>query len=124
MAETADQHIAPKPGTDGVLAMGLGHILVAEKLHEEAWLTAHTVGWPQLRDRLADFPPARVAAITGLTEETIVSLAPLYGSCRTGLIKIADGVNRNVNGGQNVRAILPYLLSLVNTARARRWAGL
>ena len=49
-----DQHLAPKPGTDGVLAMGLAHVLVAEGLHDETWLMAHTIGWPQLRERLAE----------------------------------------------------------------------
>jgi anaerobic selenocysteine-containing dehydrogenase len=110
-AEGADWHLAPLPGSDGVLALGLAHLLVAEGLHDEAWLEAHTVGWPALRERLADFPPARVAAATGLPEQDIVALARLYSSCRPGLIKIADGINRNRNGGQNVRAVccLPAL---------------
>jgi anaerobic selenocysteine-containing dehydrogenase len=110
-AGSADLHLAPRPGTDGVLAMGLAHVLVAEGLHDEAWLNAHAHGWPQFRERLAEYPPARVAAATGLAEEDVVGLARSYGSRRPGMIKIADGVNRNRNGGQNVRAIcaLPAL---------------
>ena len=54
------------PGTDGVLALGIAHVLVAENWHDEAWLAAHTVGWPQLRERLAEFPPERVARETRL----------------------------------------------------------
>jgi len=110
-AEGADWHLAPLPGSDGYLALGFAHVLVAEGLHDEAWLNAHTVGWPQLRERLADFPPERVAAKTGLAEEDIVRLARLYATIRPGLIKIADGINRNRNGGQNVRAVcaLPAL---------------
>jgi anaerobic selenocysteine-containing dehydrogenase len=110
-AKTADWHLAPLPGTDGALALGLAHVLVAERLHDKAWLDAHTVGWPSLRQRLAAFPPERVAAITGLPESAIRELARLYGALRPGLIKIADGINRNRNGGQNVRAIcaLPAL---------------
>ncbi|MBV9121754.1 MAG: molybdopterin-dependent oxidoreductase [Planctomycetes bacterium] len=110
-ARGADLHLAPLPGTDGVLALGLGHMLVAEGLHDEAWLEQHTIGWPMLRERLTQFPPERVAGITGLPRQAILDLARLYGSTRPGLIKIADGVNRNRNGGQNVRAIctLPAL---------------
>jgi anaerobic selenocysteine-containing dehydrogenase len=110
-AKSANQHLAPLPGSDGALALGMAHILVAENRHDEAWLNAHTVGWPQLRGRLAEFPPPRVAALTGLSEKDIVDLARLYGMRRPGLIKIADGINRNRNGGQNVRAIccLPAL---------------
>jgi anaerobic selenocysteine-containing dehydrogenase len=110
-ARGADLHLAPLPGTDGALALGLAHVLVAEGLHDEAWLAAHAVGWPELRCRVSEYPPARVAEITGLSADDVISLARLYGTVRPGLIKIADGLNRNRNGGQNVRAVccLPAL---------------
>src|SRR5262249_37261694 len=101
-ARGADWHLAPRPGTDGVLAMGLGHILVPEGLHEESWLETRAFGWSLLRERLAEYPPRRVADITGLAEADIVNLARMYGTRRPSLIKIADGINRNRNGGQNV----------------------
>jgi anaerobic selenocysteine-containing dehydrogenase len=110
-ARGADQHLAPLPGTDAALALGIGHLLVADNLHDEAWLEAQTVGWPALRERLGEYPPERVARITGLSEQAIRELARLYGSMRPGLIKIGDGINRNRRGGQTVRAIsmLPAL---------------
>jgi anaerobic selenocysteine-containing dehydrogenase len=104
-AQTANWHLAPWPGTDGALALGIGHLVVANRCHDEAWLQEHSVGWPELRERLAQFPPDRVAALTGLREEDVVELARLYGTVRPGLIQIADGINRNRHGGQNVRAI-------------------
>jgi anaerobic selenocysteine-containing dehydrogenase len=110
-AKSADWHLAPLPGSDGALALGLAHVIVAEGRHDEAWLAAHTVGWPELRARLEDYPPERVAALTGLAESDVVALARLYAGSRPALIKIADGLNRNRNGGQNVRAVcvLPAL---------------
>ena len=104
-AKGAAWHLAPLPGTDGALALGLAHVIVAEGWHDEAWLAAHTAGWPQLRARLADYPPERVAEITGLSVLDIVELARLYAAEKPGLIKIADGLQRNHNGGQTVRAI-------------------
>ncbi len=107
----ADWHIAPKPGSDGALALGMAHVIIRDELHDEAWLREHTAGWPALRERLQAYPPARVAAICGLTEEIIVELAHLYADVRPGMIKIADGLQRNLGGGQSVRAIctLPAL---------------
>ncbi|MCA9971324.1 MAG: molybdopterin-dependent oxidoreductase, partial [Anaerolineales bacterium] len=71
----------------------------------------HTVGWPELRARIADFPPERVAAITGLAADDVVRLARLYATTPPALIKLADGLQRNRLGGQTVRAIcaLPAL---------------
>ncbi|MBN1220286.1 MAG: molybdopterin oxidoreductase family protein [Anaerolineae bacterium] len=110
-ARGANLHLAPLPGTDGALALGLAQLIVAEGWYDEAWLETHTVGWPQLRERLAGYTPSRMAAITGLPEEAIVDLARRYASTRPGLIKIADGLQRHLNGGQTVRAIcaLPAL---------------
>jgi anaerobic selenocysteine-containing dehydrogenase len=110
-ARGADLHLAPLPGTDGALALGVAHVLVAEGMHDEPWLEAHTVGWPELRQRLRDYPPERAAALTGLRTEDVIGLARLYGTCQPGLIKSNEGINRNRNGGQNVRALcaLPAL---------------
>ncbi|MBE7468298.1 MAG: molybdopterin oxidoreductase family protein [Anaerolineae bacterium] len=105
-ARGADWHLAPLPNTDGVLALGLAHVIVAENLHNEAWLENYTVGWPQLRERLATYEPARVAAITGLPEQDIVNLARLYATTQPALIKFADGLQRHQHGGQTVRALL------------------
>lgn len=118
----ADWHLAPRPGTDGFLAMGLAHLIVAARKHDENWLNSHTVGWPQLRERLAEFPPARVADETGLTEAEIRRLADLYATLRPGLIKISDGINRNRNGGQNVRSIL--ILPAITGQYGTRGGGL
>ncbi len=105
-ARTADWHVAPRPGTDGALALGLAHVILSEGLHDEPWLAEHTIGWPELRARIAEFPPERAAEIAGLPVEDVIKLARLYATSKPGLIKIADGLQRNRMGGQTVRAIL------------------
>ena len=104
-ARGADWHIAPLPGTDGALALGMARVILDDGRQDEAWLRANTVGWPELRERLADYHPARVAGVTGLSEETIIDLARQYAAARPSLIKMADGVQRHLGGGQAVRAI-------------------
>lgn len=104
-ARSADLHIQPRPATDGALALGLMHVIFAEGLHDEAWLAAHTIGWEALRRRADAYPPERVAALTGVSVETIVSLARRYGTTRPALLKFTDGVQRHGNGGQTARAL-------------------
>lgn len=105
-ARTADIHIAPRPGTDGALALGMAHVIVTEGLHDEVWLAEHTAGWPALRARIMEYPPERAAEIAGLPVAEVVALARLYATQKPGLIKIADGLQRNRMGGQTVRAVL------------------
>jgi anaerobic selenocysteine-containing dehydrogenase len=104
-ARSADEHLRPRPATDGALALGLMHVLFAEGLHDEGWLRAHSIGWEELRERVAAFPPERVAAITGIPAERIVALARRYGMTNPALLKFADGVQRHGNGGQTIRAL-------------------
>ena len=56
-ARSADEHLRPRPATDGALALGLMHVLFAEGLHDEAWLRQHSVGWEDLRQRVKEYPP-------------------------------------------------------------------
>lgn len=105
-AQSADLHIAPKPATDGALALGIAHVIVNAGLHDEVWLTANTIGWPELCARLAEYTPEYVAEITGISAEIIAELAELYATTQPALIKIADGLQRHPNGGQTVRCIL------------------
>ena len=104
-ARSADEHIQPFPATDGALALGIMHILFSEGLADEAWLEANTIGWRELRERAAEYPPERVSAITGVPAETIIALARRYGTTKPALLKFADGVQRHGNGGQTSRAL-------------------
>ena len=104
-ARSADEHVRPNPATDGALALGMMHVIFNEGLHDEAWLRQHAIGWEALRDRTADYPPHRVAQITGVPAETILRLARRFATTKPALLKLADGIQRHGNGGQTVRAL-------------------
>ena len=104
-ARSADEHLQPRPATDGALALGLMHVIFAEGLHDEAWLRQHSIGWEDLRERTREYPPHRVAAITGIPSERIVALARRFGTTKPALLKTADGIQRHGNGGQTSRAL-------------------
>ncbi len=105
---TADQcaeHIAPLPGTDAALALGLMHVIFAEGLEDKDYLARYTVGADDLRQRVREYPPARVAEICGLEAETIVRLAREYATTRPAVIRINYGLQRHAGGGMAVRTI-------------------
>ncbi len=104
-ANSADWFIQPKPGTDGALALGMAHIIFSEGLHDEAWLEAYSVGWREFRERCAEFPPERVAEITGLAQDEIVTLARRYATEAPAAIRLGYGLSRTANGGSMIRAI-------------------
>jgi len=121
-AKSADEHLRPHPATDGALALGMMHVIFNEGLHDEAWLRQHAIGWEALRARTADYPPARVAEITGIPAETVILLARRFATTKPALLKLADGIQRHGNGGQTVRAVAS--LAAVAGQIGRRGGGI
>jgi anaerobic selenocysteine-containing dehydrogenase len=112
--ETADkchQHVALKPGTDGALALGLMHELVANDWLDHDYLARHVDGWPALRERALQWPPERAAEVCGITVDELRQLARDYGSMRPAAIRLNYGMQRVHGGGSAVRliALLPCL---------------
>ncbi len=104
-AQQCDAHLALNPGTDAALALGMLHVIFAEGLEDREYLARATVGAEQLRARAAEFPPERVAAITGLSATQIVDLARRYASTQPAAIRINYGLQRHAGGGMAVRTI-------------------
>jgi len=110
-AEKCHDHIAPMPGTDGALALGLIHVLVREGWLDREFIEQHTLGFDALAQRAREFPPDRVASICSITAGQIEQLAHDYWHTRPALIRVNYGMQRARGGGGAVRAIacLPAL---------------
>jgi anaerobic selenocysteine-containing dehydrogenase len=104
-AEQAHEHLAPLPGTDAALALGLLWVVVDEGAEDHGYLERHTLGWPEFRERILEYPPARVAAITGLPEERIVALGRRLAHTRPTGIRTTMGIQRHAGGGMALRTI-------------------
>ena len=112
-AEKCTQHVALRPGTDGMLALAMMHVLVAEDLVDHDYIARHTIGFDALKRRVLDeYPPARAAAICGIGVEEIVGLARDYGTTRPAAIRLNYGMQRHAGGGIAARTIacLPALV--------------
>jgi anaerobic selenocysteine-containing dehydrogenase len=111
-AEKCHVHVAPLPGTDSALALGLMHVLIRDDLLDHEYIERHTLGFEELRARAAEYDPRRVAGICGITAQEIESLARLYGSTRPSLIRANYGMQRARGGGMATRniACLPALV--------------
>ncbi|HEY1092421.1 MAG TPA: molybdopterin-dependent oxidoreductase, partial [Burkholderiaceae bacterium] len=112
--ETADkchQHIALLPGTDGALALGLMHELIANGWLDQDYIDNHVDGWDELREKALAWPPERVAATCGISADEVRGLARDYGTTSPAAIRMNYGLQRVRGGGNAVRliALLPCL---------------
>lgn len=107
----ADWFIPIIPGTDAALALGIMHILFAEKMTDNEFLKEYTVGYEQLEEHVKQYDPVTVSAITGIPVEDIKKLALMYGETSPSFIRIGNGMQHHDNGGMCIRTIacLPAL---------------
>ncbi|HET7457708.1 MAG TPA: molybdopterin oxidoreductase family protein [Gemmatimonadaceae bacterium] len=104
-AEQCDEWLAIRPGTDAALALGMMHVLFAEGLADEDYLARYTIGAEGLRERVKEYPPERVAEITGLSAARVAELGREYGRAKACFVRINYGLQRHYGGGMAVRTI-------------------
>ncbi|MFD0427269.1 molybdopterin-dependent oxidoreductase [Streptomyces zhihengii] len=115
LARHADVHLPNRPGTNVALFHGLAHVLVDEGLTDPGFLRDRAAGLDELTPLLAEYPPARVAAITGVPARDIVAAARYYGRAEHPAIVYGLGVTEHLHGTDGVRALanLPILRGAV-----------
>ena len=104
-ADAADLHLAPIPGTDAALALGLMHVVLAEGAEDKDFISQHTHGWDEFRARILEYPPERVGEICGLPAPAIVDLGRRIAHTRPTGIRLTMGLQRHGGGGMAVRTI-------------------
>ncbi len=111
-AKKADWHIRIRPGTDAALALGMMNVIIAEGLVDRDYVEKHTVGFDELQERAAQFPPDKVAAITGVAADDVRKLAREFATTQPSVIRMGVAIERSAGGGNTVRALscLPALV--------------
>lgn len=104
-ATRADLHLAPRPGTDGALAMGICAELVRRGTHDQSFLLDRTEGWPEFEASLAEWSLARAAEIADVAPEELEGLVDLMEQHAPLALRIGHGIQRHAAGGQAMRTV-------------------
>jgi len=107
MAKTAGAEWIPvRPGTDGALALGLCQVLIEEELYDEAFARDWTHGFDAFAEHVQHYRPEMVAAICGVPQETIRSLARRIAAAGGAAPVMYTGLEYNDSGVQAIRATM------------------
>jgi anaerobic selenocysteine-containing dehydrogenase len=112
IAEQADLHLAPLPGTDILLAWALAAELERMGAFDAAFIDQHVLGFDEFMQDARAWPVARAAAACGLREDHIVTFAQWLAEADPLVFAPGNGLERGRNGGSSIRALitLPALL--------------
>ena len=104
-AEMADLWLQIRPGTDVALMLGWIRLIIEEGLYDKAFVDNWTVGFEDLKAAAADYPPEKVAEITGIPSDLAVKAARMYATAKPAIFPWGYGLDKQgINSTQCARA--------------------
>ncbi|QTZ90732.1 bifunctional nitrate reductase/sulfite reductase flavoprotein subunit alpha [Streptomyces auratus] len=105
-AAKADLFLQVEPGTDLALLNGLLHLLAADGRLDAEFIAEHTEGWEAMPEFLQDYPPARVAELTGIPEDELRRAGEWIGAADAWMSCWTMGLNQSTHGTWNTNALI------------------
>jgi thiosulfate reductase/polysulfide reductase chain A len=93
------------PGTDGALALALGHVILRDGLQDKDFLENWAVGVSEYTDYVKDKTPQWAEKITGVDAKKIEHIARQLATTKPALVDVWSGPGQHTNGVQSGRAI-------------------
>ncbi|GAA2431860.1 molybdopterin oxidoreductase family protein [Streptomyces glaucus] len=122
-AVQADLHLAPRPGTDLALALGLLHLVVAEGRTDEAYIRERTVGWEEARAAAMAHWPEYVERITGVSVPQLRRAVRMFCEPEAAMVLTARGPEQQSKGTDTVGAWINLCLATGRAGRPRSGYG-
>ncbi len=97
-----------RPGTDGALALGMLNVIINEELYDRQFVDKWTYGFEQLKKRVQEYPPSKVAEITWVPEEKIKEAARLFARSKPAALQWGVPVDMAPEG-MTVATAISYL---------------
>ncbi|MBD8529875.1 MULTISPECIES: formate dehydrogenase subunit alpha [unclassified Massilia] len=110
LARHAHRYLQFKPDTDVALLNAMMHVIVSERLVDEAFIASRTVGYEDLEKNVAEYSPEAMAPICGIDADTIRYVARLYATSKGSMILWGMGISQHVHGTDNARCLIALAL--------------
>jgi formate dehydrogenase alpha subunit len=91
-----------KPGTNVALLNGMMHVIIAEGLQDDEYISERTEGFDELKELVKDYTPETVSEITGIPADDIRKAARLYATSERSMLFYAMGITQHSSGTQHV----------------------
>ncbi|MGY0023869.1 molybdopterin oxidoreductase family protein [Streptomyces sp. YJ-C3] len=110
-ADQADLHLAPRPGTDLALALGMLHLVVAEGRVDEEYVRERTRGWEAARAGAMAHWPEYVERVTGVPVPQLRAAVRLFTDTEHAMVLTARGPEQQSKGTDTVGAWINLALA-------------
>ena len=110
LAGIADLHLQLEPGTDVWLLNAMAHVIIADGLVDQRFITEHTEGFAAVESAVASYTPERAEEVTGVPAQDIRAAARMYATTRKAGIYYTLGITEHTHGTDNVYALANLVL--------------
>src|SRR5665213_3371647 len=122
LSRHATKHLAFKAGSDVALLNAMINTIITEGLTDEQYIAGYTEGFDDLKARITEFTPEKMAPICGIPAETIREVARMYARAKSSIIFWGMGISQHVHGTDNARCLIA--LALITGQIGRPGTGL
>ncbi|MFC1933316.1 molybdopterin-dependent oxidoreductase [Chloroflexota bacterium] len=94
-----------RPGTDGALALGMLNVIINEGLYDKEFVDKWCHGFDELKERVQEYPPDKVAEITWVPKDDIIKAARMYAESKPASIRFGQPLDSNAQAVSTVHAL-------------------
>src|SRR3569832_1097830 len=95
-ARHAAVHLAPRVGSNVAVLNGLQHLLIANGRINPEFIAAHTLGFDEVKETVAQWPPERVQEVSGVPAAALRAAAAIIGNCNSLVSTVLQGVYQSM----------------------------
>jgi formate dehydrogenase alpha subunit len=114
LTEFAVLHLQHRPGTDVALVNGLMYIILEKGWEDKKHIAERTEGFEEFKAVVDEYPPQRVAEITGVPVEQLYEAAEILATSRPMAVMWAMGITQHIVGVGNVMSLANLQMLLGN----------
>ncbi len=114
LTEHACMHLQIKVGCDVAFLNGIMNVLIEEDLYDKEFVNSCTVGFEDLKKKVAEYPPERVADISGIAPDKIREVARKLASVKPVMLCYTLGITEHTCGVNNVMSTANLQMLLGN----------
>ncbi|GAB3451138.1 molybdopterin oxidoreductase family protein [Streptomonospora sediminis] len=111
-ADNGGLHLAPRPGTDTALALGLLHAARTQRLLDTDYIAERTTGFEQAAKHAAAFWPEQAEQVTGVAAHRIREAARLLAGAQGAYVLTGRGAEQHATGTDTASAWINLALAL------------
>ncbi len=102
LVDFADLHVPIHVGSDIAFLNGLMHILIRDNLYDRDFVELRTENFQELKEKVSEYPPERVAPICGISEQMLYDTVRLLVSVKPAMLCYTLGITEHTCGRNNV----------------------